>query len=93
MSDDLRDKFGSDDEYDDFKKSYSDFKSGSGMFDASNQIKEFIEFEKLLYDSFIIEGKKYIKLPERYVKSKNMPLYIFYLNTLPDTDTITRILN
>lgn len=93
MSDDLRDKFSSDDEYEEFKNSYNDYKNGTGMFDASEAIKEVIEFQQLLYNSFIIEKKKFVRIPEKYIKKANLPLYVFYCETLPDTDTITLNLN
>lgn len=85
MSDDLRDKFSSDDEYDEFRNSYDDYKNGNGMFDSSEAIKEIIEFQQLLYNSFIVENKKYIRIPEKYIKVANLPLYVFYCETLPDT--------
>ena len=93
MSDDLRDKFSSDDEYEEFRNSYDDYKNKSGMFDAEQSIKEIIEFQQLLYNSFIVEKKKFVSVPDKFTRTANMPMYVFYCETLPDTDTITLIMN
>ena len=56
-------------------------------------LQEIIEYQELLYNSFIIEQKKFIQIPEKFTKNANMPMYVFYCETLPDTDTFTLILN
>ena len=94
MSDDLRDKFESDDDYDQFKNQYNDYKNQSGAFDTSKYMSEIIAFQAMLYDEFIVKKSKYFKVPERFIKSKNLPMYVFHFETtLPDTDTVTFILN
>ena len=94
MSDDLRDKFQSDGEYDDFKNLYKDYKNQSGAFDTSKYMAEIIEFRSMMYDEFINKKNKYFKVPEKYIKSKNLPMYVFRFETsLPDTGTLTYILN
>ena len=93
MFDDFREKFESDDEYDDYKNSYDDYKNKTGMFDAEQSIKEIIEFQNLLYQAFMIEKKKFVRIPEKYTKTANVPMYMFYCETIPDTDTITLIMN
>ncbi len=93
MADDLRDKFSSDDEYDEFKKLYNDYKNKRGQFDVRDAEKLIIEFQELLYNSFVVGNEKYIKIPEKFTKVKNMPMYMFYLKTFPNADTITHILN
>ena len=93
MSDDLRDKFNSDEEYDEFKNSYDDYKNKTGMFDQANFIRELIEYQELLYNAFVVDKKKYIRIPEKFTKTKNLPIYVFYLETLPDIDNITLIMN
>lgn len=93
MFDDFREKFESDDEYNDYKNSYDDYKNKTGMFDAEKSIKEIIEFQQLLYNSFIVEKKKYVRIPEKFIKTANLPLYVFYCETLPQTDTVTLNMN
>lgn len=93
MTDDLRNKFSSDDEYEEFKNSYRDYKEGTGIFDAGEAIKEVIEFQQLLYNSFIVEKKQFVRIPEKYIKTANLPLYAFYCETLPDRDIITLNMN
>ena len=93
VPDDLRDKFSSDDEYDEFKNSYKNYKNREGQFDQTEYIKEVIEFQALLYTSFIVDEKQYIRIPEKFIKQKNLPMYVFHFDTLPDTDTLTLIMN
>lgn len=93
MFDDLRDKFESDEEYEEFKNSYNDYKNQTGMFDATKFIKDLIEFQELLYNSFVVEKKQYIYMPEKYIKTKNTPLCVFYTETLPDTNIIILNIN
>jgi hypothetical protein len=93
MSNDLRDQFGSDEEYEEFRNSYNDYKNQTGMFDLSNFIKKVIEYQKLLYQSFVVDKKKYIEISEEFTEVKNLPMYVFYFETLPDTDTVVLIMN
>ena len=84
MSDDLRDKFGSDDEYEEFKNSYDDYKNKSGMFDESKSQQEYIKFviklEELIYKNFVIGQNKFFRVPDEFFNIKYVSLYLFYLN-------------
>lgn len=86
MSDDLRDKFKSDEDYDDFRKSYGDYKNKTGMFDQQKQsedyIKMVIKIEELMYKNFVLEKKNYFRLPDELFKVKYVSLYMFYFEKM-----------
>jgi hypothetical protein len=94
MSDDLRDKFGSDDDYDDFKNSYGDYKDKKGMFNqqmAREQLESILKVEALIYKNFVLGKKKYFKLPDDLCAAKNMSLYMFHLKNHEGYDEIASI--
>ncbi len=93
MFDDLKDKFSSDDEYEEFKNSYNDYKNKTGMFSYKDNIEKIIEFQQLLYDNFIIDKKKFMRIPEKYLKTANLPLYIFYCEKVLDIYLFTLNMN
>jgi len=95
MSDDLRDKFDSDEDYDSFRNSFNDYKRGSGMFDSQKQIDDYIKtvirIEELMYKNFVLEKKKYFRLPDEIFNAKYMSLYIFYFEKLLEYNETTMI--
>jgi len=88
MSDDLRDKFGSDEDYEDFRKSYGDYKNKTGMFDQKKQAEEYIKMvikiEEMIYKNFVLEKKKYFRLPDEFFNIKYVSSYMFYFEKLLD---------
>ena len=87
---DMRDKFESNEDYEDFRKSYSDYTNKTGMFDQKKQqedyIKMVIKIEELIYKNFVLEKKKYFRFPDELFKVKYVSLYMFYFENLPDFD-------
>jgi hypothetical protein len=95
MSDDLRDKFGSDDEYEDFKNSYSDYRNKSGMFDQTkfqeDYLRMVVKIEELIYKTFILEKKKFFRVPDELLKVKYASLYMFHLEKTSELEEIASI--
>lgn len=95
MSDDLRDKFGSDEDFEDFQNAYNDYTNKTGIF-GEQYLKEIVELQKLMYQSFVIENKNCIRMPQGIIRQKNLPMYMFYFRNkkLIDYDeTTTMIFN
>jgi hypothetical protein len=95
MSDDLRDKFGSDEEYEEFRNSYDDYKNRTGMFDQTQfqqeHLKMVIKIEELIYKNFVLERKKFFRVPDELLNVKYMSLYMFHLEEAMDFEEITSI--
>jgi len=93
---DMRDKFESDEEYENFKKSYDDFNNKRGMFDEEKQIHEYlkrtIQIQELLYKSFVLEKKKFFHMPDEVFGVKNASVYVFYFEKLVDFDETTVVM-
>jgi len=83
MSDELKDKFSSDEEYEQFKKSFSDYKNQDGLFRIDPKLFiEIINFQKSVYETFIIQKKKYIQVPDTIAGNKNAAMYMFYFDKM-----------
>ena len=95
MSDDLRDKFGSEEEYDNFKNSYGDYKNKSGMFDQTkfqeDYLRMVVKIEELIYKNFVLEKKKFFRVPDELLKVKYMSLYMFHLENTSEFEEIASI--
>ena len=94
MSDDLRDKFESDDDYEEFKNSYDSYKDKTGMFNqeaAREQLQSILKIEELIYKNFVLGDKKFFKLPDELFKVKNMSLYMFRLKGVEEFEEIASI--
>ena len=92
MSDDLRDKFNSDEDYNDFLNSFNDYKNRTGMFDEMQVMKNLqrlIKIEQLIHQNFVIENKKYFRIPDEILGVKNMSIYMFYIKKQFDFEEVT----
>jgi hypothetical protein len=82
MSDDLKDKFGSDEEYENFRNSYEDFKNRTGMFDSDyeNRVAKIrLDIESLIYENFHFNSTEYFRIPDAVFGVPFMSLYMFHL--------------
>ena len=89
MSDDLRDKFSDDDEFDDFENSFDDYKSKKGMFESSNL--KILKIQELIFSNFVSGNEKYFRVPDELLGVKNMSLYMFHCEGLMEYDSILSV--
>ena len=98
MSDNLRDKFDSDDEYNEFKNAFNDYKNQDSLNSVDdNLLKEVIKFQKEIYKAFVLGKKSYLAVPEELAGNKNSGMYLFYFPKIKTEkqfdETISLILN
>lgn len=92
MSDDIRDRFSSDEEYEDFLDSYNAYKNKTGMFDEKQvmeNLQRLIKIEQLIHQNFVIENKKYFRIPDEILGVKNMSIYMFYIKKQNKFEEVT----
>lgn len=89
MSDDLRDKFSNDDEFDEFKNSFSDYKNKEGMFESPSG--GIMKIQELIMHNFVNRERKYFKVPDDIFGVKNMSLYMFHCENSMEFDSILSI--
>ena len=94
MSDDLRDKFESDDDYENFKNSYDSYRDKTGMFNQDaiqEQLQTMLKIEELIYKNFVLQKKKFFRIPDELFKVKNMSFYLFHFKNIEEYEEIASI--
>lgn len=93
MSDDLRDKFDSEEEYEDYNRMYNDYKNQTGSFDINNIFNKFVEIQNFVYENIVEKGKKFVIFPKKFTKMDNLPLCMFEFDHNNVTLSFVIILN
>lgn len=84
MDDNLKDNFESDEEYEDFKNSYDDYKNRTGMFDSDfdrRALKIILDIESLVHENFHIKSNSYFRIPDSIFGAQHMSLYMYHLTS------------
>ena len=87
--DDLRDKFSSDEEFDEFQNSFDNYKNKKGMFESPN--KKILKIQELIFNNFVTGKETYFRVPDELLGAKNMSLYMFHCEGLMEYDAILSI--
>lgn len=88
MSDDLKDKFPNEDDFDNFKNSFDDYKNKKGMFEPGHAI---MKLQELIFTNLILQKKKFFKIPDDITGVKNMSLYMFKIEKMAEFEGIISI--
>lgn len=88
MSDNLKDKFSNEDDFDNFKKSFDDYKNKQGMFEPGYAA---MKLQELIYSNLVLQKKKFFRIPDDLTGTKNMALYMFSIKKLSEFEGIVSI--
>lgn len=88
MSDDLKDKFPNEDDFDDFKKSFGEYKNKQGMFNPSYKV---MKLQELIFTNLVLQNKKFFRIPDDIAGIENMALYMFKIEKLSEFEGIISI--